>query len=95
MTEIIATGWQYLAAAGAFIVALVFAWLSGKSKGSTEAKAKADVEKAEESTQQAQAITEKQSETIRVVKGVEQANQSLSDSAARDRMRQSKYHSDN
>lgn len=93
MSSILAVGWEWLAGALAIVVAVIAAWHGGKSKGTTETQAKADVKEANAETQQAQAIAEKQSETIKAVKNVEQTNQSLSDDATRDRMRQSKYHS--
>lgn len=85
---------SYIAGAVAIVIGLFLAWSGGKSKGTTETQAKADVKAANIETQQAQHITEKTQETIRVVKDVEQDNQSISDSAARQRMRTSKYHSD-
>jgi hypothetical protein len=94
MTEIISSFGGYIAGAGAIIVAILAAWFGGKSKGTAETQAKADVKAANIETQQAQQITEKTQETIRVVKDVDQDNQSLSDDAARQRMRSSKYHSD-
>lgn len=93
MNSLIATGWKYLAGFIGIAVAILLAWLSGKSKGSTEEKAKADVSKANDAAEQAKAVVEHQEQTIKVVKNVEQTNQSLSDGASRDRMRQSKYHS--
>ncbi|EKZ6391758.1 hypothetical protein RE075_002199 [Klebsiella aerogenes] len=94
MNTLIATGWKYLAGFIGIVVAILLAWLSGKSKGSTEEKAKADVSKANDVAEQARSITEHQEQTIKVVKNVEQTNQSLSDDASRDRMRKSKYHTD-
>lgn len=76
------------------IIAVGLAYFSGRKSGSVQTKADDDVEAAKEETQQAQKITEKTQETIRVVKDVEQDNQSLSDAAARQRMRTSKYNSD-
>ncbi|MEP8883507.1 hypothetical protein ABKV35_00235 [Enterobacter kobei] len=94
MTELIASGWQYIFGIGGIIIAVLAAWFTGKSKGTTEAKAKADVESANQSIQQSQASSDKQASIIKVAKDAEQTNQSLSDDAARDRMRKSKYHSD-
>lgn len=98
MTDLIASLFSsfgsYIAGAVAIVIGLFLAWSGGKSKGTTETQAKADVAAAKVETQQAQQITEKTQETIRVVKDVEQDNQSLSDSAARERMRTSRYHSD-
>lgn len=94
MTELIASGWQYIFCIGGIIIAVLAAWFTGKSKGTTEAKAKADVESANQSIKQSQAASNKQASIIKVAKDAEQTNQSLSDDAARDRMRKSKYHSD-
>ncbi|MGY6030673.1 hypothetical protein [Phytobacter sp. AG2a] len=93
MGELIGSFGSYIAGAVAIVIGLFLAWSGGKSKGTTETQAKADVKAANIETQQAQQITQKTQETIRVVKDVEQDNQSLSDSAARERMRSSKYHS--
>lgn len=94
MTDLIATGWQYIFGIVGIIVAVLTAWFTGKSKGTTEAKAKADVESANQTVKQSQAATDKQASIIKVAKDADQTNQSLSDDAARDRMRRSKYHSD-
>lgn len=94
MTNLIASGWQYIFGIIGIIVAVLAAWFSGKSKGTTEAKAKADVETANQTVKQSQAATDKQVSIIKVAKDADQTNQSLSDDAARDRMRKSKYHSD-
>lgn len=92
MTSLFAMGWEWAAGLVGIVFVVFAAWFGGKSKGTTETQAKADVKEANAETQQAQAVTEKQSETIKVVKRVEQTNQSMSDSAARDSMRGSKYH---
>lgn len=94
MNTLIATGWKYIAGFIGIIAAILFAWMSGKSKGSTEEEAKAAVSKANDAAEQAKAVTEHQEQTIKVVKNAEQTNQSLSDDASRDRMRKSKYHTD-
>lgn len=94
MTNLIASGWQYVFGIIGIIVAVLAAWFSGKSKGTTEAKAKADVETANQTVKQSQAASDKQASIIKVAKDADQTNQSLSDDAARDRMRKSKYHSD-
>lgn len=94
MTYLIASGWQYILGIIGIIVAVLAAWFTGKSKGTTEAKAKADVETANQTVKQSQATTDKQASIIKVAKDADQTNQSLSDDAARDRMRRSKYHSD-
>ncbi|EKF4854131.1 hypothetical protein OZO40_002227 [Salmonella enterica subsp. enterica serovar Kentucky] len=94
MTNLIASGWQYILGIVGIVVAVLDAWFSGRSKGTTEAKAKADVESAHQTVKQSQAASNKQASIIKVAKDADQTNQSLSDNAARDRMRKSKYHSD-
>lgn len=94
MTNLIASGWQYIFGIGGVIVAVLAAWFNGKSKGATESKAKADVESANQAAKQSQVASDKQASIIKVAKDADQTNQSLSDDAARDRMRRSKYHSD-
>ncbi|MCK7258079.1 hypothetical protein L8O18_06310 [Enterobacter asburiae] len=94
MTELLSSGWQLIIGVVGIIAAVFAAWFSGKSKGTTEAKAKADVESANQAVKQSQAASDKQASIIKVAKDADQTNQSLSDDAARDRMRKSKYHSD-
>lgn len=94
MTELLSSGWKLIFSIGGIVVAFLAAWFSGKSKGSTETKAKSDVESANQAVKQSQAASDKQASIIKVAKDADQTNQSLSDHAARDRMRKSKYHSD-
>lgn len=93
LIELFSSGWQWILGAIGIGGALLLTWFTGKKTGSTEAKAKADVEAAQENEKQAQAVTEKQAEIVKVSKNVEQQNNSLGDDAARSRMQQSKYHS--
>lgn len=88
------SAWHYIIGIAGVIAALLLTWVTGKSKGTTEAKAKADIDAAKDAAQQAQAVTQKQSDAMRVAKDADQTNQSLSDDAARDRMRRSKYYTD-
>lgn len=92
MSQLLAVGVEWIVGFLGIVAVVFAAWSSGKSKGTTEAQAKADVKEANAEAQQSQAVTEKQTETIKVVKRVEQTNQSMSDGAARDSMRGSKYH---
>lgn len=92
MSSLMAVGWEYILGAIGIVGAIALTWFTAKSKGQTEAKAEADVKNANAEKEAAQNITTKQEVTIKAVKDVSQANQSLSDSAARERMRTSKYH---
>ncbi len=93
MSSLMAVGWEYILGAIGIIGAIALTWFTAKNKGQTEAKAEADVKSANSEKEVAQNIATKQEVTIKAVKDVAQANQSLSDSAARERMRTSKYHS--
>lgn len=76
------------------IVAVVIAYFSGRKSGSVQTKAADDVTAAKEETQQAQQVVKTQAEISKVATDVKASNASVSDSAARDRMRNSKYNSD-
>ncbi|QIU92138.1 hypothetical protein [Yokenella regensburgei] len=93
MSSLLSIDWTWLIGIAGVIGAIFLSWFTGKSKGTTEAKAKSDVESARADAENAIKVTEKQSETVRAVKDVTQTNQSLSDSDSRERMRNSKYHS--
>lgn len=93
MSSLIAVGWEYILGAIGIIGAIALTWFTAKNKGHTEAKADADVKSANSEKETAQSITTKQEATIKAVKDVTQENQSLSDDAARQRMRGSKHHS--
>jgi len=97
MTEILSLlsgGWSWIAGVAAVIVALAASYFGGKKIGTTQTQAKADVTAAQKEVQQTQQVADKQAEITQAVKNVQQDNNSVSDSAARERMRTSKYHSD-
>ena len=85
MNTLIATGWKYLAGFIGIISAICLRGYQERAKAQPKSKAKADVSKANDAAEQAKAVTEHQEQTIKVVKNVEQTNQSLSDDASRDR----------
>ncbi|WP_353613943.1 hypothetical protein [Mangrovibacter phragmitis] len=76
------------------IIAVGLAYFSGRKSGSVQTKAADDVEAAKEETQQAQQVVKTQAEISKVANDVKTENASVSDAAARDRMRKSKYNSD-
>ena len=78
----------------ALIAAIIATYLGGKKVGKTETQAKADVAEAERIKRQAETKSDIESNHIKVAKDVQQENASLDDPTARDRLRNSKYHTD-
>lgn len=75
------------------LVAAVAAYFTGRKIAATQTKAADDVAAAKEETQQAQQVVKTQAEISKVANDVKTENASVSDAAARDRMRKSKYNS--
>lgn len=91
MSELFAmlsVGWAWIVAAAGALIAVYF---GGKKIGSTQAQAKADVVAAEKSKAESDAVAKQQAEYAEKAKDVKDENASVSDDAARDRLRQSKY----
>lgn len=93
LINLFAGGWNYILAGLAFLAAIATAWWTSKKVTEAQEQAKADVAAATKETKQAQQSASQQTEIIRVVKDVEQKNANSTDSGARERMRESKYHS--
>lgn len=93
LINLVAGGWNYILAGLAVIAALIATYLGGKKVAKTEEKAKADVADAIRMQHQAEAKSDVEAHNIQSVKEVQQSNASLSDDAARERMRSSKYNS--
>lgn len=93
LINLFAGGWNYILAGLAVVAALVATYFGGKKVAKTEEKAKADVAEAIRVQNQAEAKSDVESHNIQTAKEVQQDNASLSDDAARERMRSSKYSS--
>lgn len=93
LINLFAGGWNYILAGLAVIAALVATYFGGKKVAKAEEKAKADVVEAIRVQRQAEAKSDVESHSIKAAKEVQQDNASLSDDAARERMRSSKYNS--
>ncbi|WP_338561866.1 hypothetical protein [Erwinia sp. E_sp_B04_7] len=83
--------WGHLAGGLAIVAALALSWFGGKKIGTTQTQAEADVKAAKVESAQVSAVAEKQKENTQAVKDVQQSNSALTDSAARDKLRQSQY----
>lgn len=94
LVNLFAGGWNYILAGLAVVAAILASYFSGKKVAKTETQAKGDVAEAERVQRQAEAKSDVESHNIQTAKEVQQSNASLSDDAARDRLRNSKYHTD-
>lgn len=94
LVHLFAGGWNYVLAFFALIAAGIAAYFSGKSKGKTEEKAKADVEAAKVESQQVNDVAKVQAINTEKANGAKESNASLSDTAARDKLRRSDFNSD-
>lgn len=96
MTEILSllsSGWGWIAGIGAVIAALVASYFGGKKIGTTQTQAKADVQAAKVETEQVAAVAKQQSENTEKANSVKLANAALTDDAQRDKLRNSKFNS--
>lgn len=94
LVNLFAGGWNYILAGLAVVAALVATYFGGKKVAKTEEKAKADVAEAIRVSNQAEAKSDVESHNIQTAKDVQQDNASLSDDAARRKLRESKYNSE-
>lgn len=93
LVNLFAGGWNYILAGLAVVAAILASYFSGKKVAKTETQAKADVAEAERVQRQAEAKSDVESHNIQTAKEVQQDNASLSDDAARRKLRESKYNS--
>lgn len=86
--------WTEILAGLAVLAALASAYFGGKKIGTTQTQAKADVQAAKVESQQVADVAKKQSENTEKANSVKQTNAALSDGAARNKLRQSQFNSD-
>lgn len=94
ITSLFSGWWAEILAGAAVLVALFASYFGGKKIGTTQTQAKADVKAAEVKSEQVQAVAKKQSDNTEKANSVKQANAALSDSAQRDKLRNSRFNSD-
>lgn len=94
LVNLFAGGWNYILAGLAVVAAVLASYFGGKKVAKTEAQAKADVAEAIRVQNQAEAKSDVESHNIQTAKEVQQGNASLSDDAARRKLRESKYNSE-
>ncbi|WP_426607449.1 hypothetical protein [Pantoea anthophila] len=93
IASVISVWWKEILAGAAVLVALFASYFGGKKIGTTQTQAKADVKAAEVKSEQVQAVAKKQSDNTEKANSVKQANAALSDSAQRDKLRNSRFNS--
>ncbi|MBZ6385133.1 hypothetical protein [Pantoea piersonii] len=86
--------WNYILAGVAVLAAIAASYFGGKKIGTTQTQAKADVQAAKVESQQVADVAKKQSENTEKANSVKQNNAALSDDAARNKLRQSQFNSD-
>lgn len=91
LTSILGGSWHLLAGIAAVIAALFATYLGGHKIGKTQEKAKADIAAAQKETAEISAIAKKQQQNREEANRVHIANDVLDDTAARDKLQQSKY----
>ncbi|ORM65697.1 hypothetical protein PRCB_13600 [Pantoea rodasii] len=92
LTTLLGGSWHWLAALGGIVAALVASYFGGRKIGKVQQQAKSDVESANKAAVQAVAVNQQQQQLREEAKRVEANNLNLDDTAARDKLQQSKYH---
>lgn len=80
-------GWQWLAALGAVIVALIMSYFGGKKIGKVQTQAKADVDKAEAKSEVVKASSEHETKVVGNANEAKNETANRTDDELRDRMR--------
>lgn len=93
ITSLLAGGWHWIAALAAVIAALAASYFGGKKIGTVQTQAKADVAAAKTETQEVAAVAKQQAANTEKANSVKQTNAALDDTAARDKLRNSRFNS--
>lgn len=93
IAQILSGGWAWVAALLAGIAALAASYFGGKKIGKVQTQAKADVAAAKFESDSVADVAKRQSDNQEKANEVKQSNSSLTDNAARDRMRNSQFNS--
>jgi len=94
ITSLLAGGWHWVAALAALVAALVASYFGGKKIGTVQIQAKADVASAQAETKEVAAVAKQQAENTEKANSVKQTNAALDDAAARSKLRNSRFNSD-
>lgn len=92
--SLLSGGWKWLAAVGGIAAAIAASYFGGKKVGNVQTQAKADVKAAEVQSEQVATVAKQQADNTVKANEIKQSNASLSDAAARDKLRKSQFNSD-
>lgn len=87
ITSALSGGWQWLAALGAVIVALVMSYFGGKKIGKVQTQAKADVEKADAKAETVKVSSEHENKVVGNANEAKNETANRTDDELRNRMR--------
>ncbi|WP_312057654.1 hypothetical protein [Pantoea brenneri] len=92
LTTLLGGGWHWIAALAGIIAALGASYFGGKKIGKVQQKARSDVENAQQQASRVEAVAQQQQHNREEANRVATDNHNLDDTAARDKLQQSKYH---
>jgi uncharacterized protein YlxW (UPF0749 family) len=94
ITGFLSGWWSEIITGLGVLLALAVSYFGGKKIGTVQTQAKADVKAAEVKSEQVAAVAKQQAENTEKANSVKQTNAALSDSAQRDKLRNSRYNTD-
>lgn len=86
--------WSEILTGLGVVIALAASYIGGKKIGTVQTQAKADVEAAQVKSEQVAAVAKQQAENTEKANSVKQTNAALTDDAARNKLRTSRFNSD-
>ena len=94
LSGFLSSWWTEILTGIGVLVALAASYFGGKKIGMVQTQAKADVEAAQVKSEQVAAVAKQQAENTEKANSVKQTNAALTDDAARDKLRTSRFNSD-
>ncbi|THB84534.1 hypothetical protein E1N66_09820 [Pantoea allii] len=91
ITTLLGGSWHWLAALAGVLAALCASYFGGKKIGKVQQKARSDVDNAQQEASRVSAVAQQQQQNREEANRVAIDNHSLDDTAARDKLQQSKY----
>ena len=91
ITTLLGGSWHWLAALAGVLAALCASYFGGKKIGKVQQKARSDVDNAQQEASRVSAVAQQQQQNREEASRVAIDNHSLDDTAARDKLQQSKY----
>lgn len=91
--SLLSGGWKYLAALAGIVAAIAASYFGGKKVGNVQTQAKADVKAEKVKSEQVAAVAKQQADDTVKANDIRQSNAALSDTAARNKLRNSQFNS--